>query len=133
MALIDTTCKVCGSSFQLDAGEKSLDEVVKVLRARESFECPGHHFEIGSPMDFWVLGKIHAGSAPTEEEWIAERTAHHGQLYTTDELDKKFEVTGFAMGMCMAKYKQTGQEVCLGYSQSPKGVRYYHGYLEYKE
>jgi len=128
MSLIDATCKVCGSSFKLDAGEKSLDEVIKVLRARESFECPGHHFEIGSPMDFWTLGKIHEGHAPTEEDWHADMIKRHGTLYNTDELSEMFEVTGFLSGMCMAKVRETGKEVVLNYSSSPKGVRYYYGY-----
>lgn len=133
MSLIDTHCNTCGSDFKIDMGDMTVKELREVLSKRESFECPGHHFEIGSPLiSHWVLGEVHEGHAPTEEDWVAERTAHYGQLYTTDELDKKFEVTGFAFGACMAKYKQTGQEVCLEFSHSPKGVRYYHGYVEYK-
>ena len=134
MALIDVNCKTFGSDFKMDIGDMTKEEAIAILKKKDSFHCnAGNHMELGSPMYHWTLGEIHAGHAPTEEEWIAERTAHYGQLYTTDELSEKFEVTGFAMGACMAKYKQTGQEVCLEFSHSPKGVRYYHGYLEHKE
>ena len=41
--------------FQLDTGEKTLDEVIKTLRARESFECPG---TILRSVLLWISGHL---------------------------------------------------------------------------
>jgi len=134
MSLMDVNCKICGNDFKMDIGEHTMEEVIAMLKKRDSFHCnAGNHMEIGSPINHWTFGKIHDGSAPTEEEWYDKMTAQYGKLIGTDELREKFEVTGFAFGSCMAKVKATGQEICLDFIHSPKGVRYYYGYFEYKE
>jgi len=134
MALMDVHCKTCGNDFHLDIGDMTFEETHELLEKRESFHCDaGNHMELSSPVFHWVLGKIHEGSAPTEEEWYKTMTDRHGHLISTDELREKFEVTGFAFGACMAKVKVTGQEICLDFIHSPKGERYYHGYFEYQE
>jgi hypothetical protein len=134
MSLIDVNCKTCGSDFKLDVGDMTVEQVTDMLRKRDGFHCDtGNHMELGSPMNHWTLGKMCEGNAPTEEEWYEKMTAQHGKLISTSELREKFEVTGFAFGACMAKVKATGQEICLEFIHSPKGVRYYYGYFEYKE
>ena len=134
MSLMDVNCKICGNDFKMDIGEHTMEEVIAMLKKRDSFHCnAGNHMEIGSPINHWTFGKIHDGSAPTEEEWYDKMTAQYGKLIGTDELREKFEVTGFAFGSCMARVKATGQEICLDFIHSPKGVRYYYGYFEYKE
>jgi hypothetical protein len=134
MSLMDVNCKICGNDFKMDIGDHTMEEVTAMLKKRDSFHCnAGNHMEIGSPINHWTFGKIHDGSAPTEEEWYDKMTAQYGKLIGTDELREKFEVTGFAFGSCMAKVKATGKEICLDFIHSPKGVRYYYGYFEYKE
>jgi hypothetical protein len=136
MALLDIHCKKCGNDFQMDIGDKTIEEVRAILEKRDGYHCnAGNHMEFGSPLFYWVLGELHEGSAPTEDEWKKLATERHGHLISNDELRDKFEVTGFFFGSCMAKVKVTGQEVCLEFIHSPKGERYYYGYLdlEYNE
>lgn len=134
MVLVDIHCNTCENDFKLDIGDHTVEEVTAMLKKRDSFHCnAGNHMEFGSPMNHWVFGSVCEGIAPTEEEWYDKMTAQYGKLISTDELREKFEVIGFAFGSCMAKVKATGQEICLGFIHSPKGVRYYHGYFEYRE
>jgi hypothetical protein len=134
MVLVSVHCKTCNNNFKLDIGSMTVEETQKLLEKRDGFHCDaGNHMELGSPMNHWVFGSVHEGSAPTEEEWYKKMTAEYGKLMSTDELRDKFEVTGFAFGACMAKVKATGQEICLHFIHSPKGERYYHGYFEYQE
>lgn len=134
MALIDIHCNTCGEDFKADIGDATKEELIAILKKKDSFHCnAGNHMELGSPLRHWVLGDIHEGSAPTEDEWFKTMTERYGQLYNSDQLTEKFEVTGFSFGACMAKYKQTGQVVCMSFIHSPNGTRYYHGYEEYKE
>lgn len=131
MAIMEVHCKTCGEDFGMDIGDMKYEEVVELLSKKDSFHCnAGHHMELGSPMRHWVLGKIREGSSPTEEDWMKTALERHDQLYTSDELSEKFEVTGFAYGACMAKHKATGKEVCLSFTHSPKGTRYYYGFKE---
>jgi hypothetical protein len=127
MVLVDVHCKTCCNDFQLDIGDKTVGQIKEILSKRTEFHCnAGNHFENESPMNHWVLGEVHDGSAPDEKEWFKRATEQHGRLYDTDELTKNFEVTGFACGACMAKNRITGEHVCLEFIHSPKGNRFYY-------
>jgi len=130
MALLDIHCKKCGSDFQMDIGDKTVEEVRASLEKQDDFyHCnAGHHMEYGSPLYYWVLGEVHEGSAPTEDEWKKLATERYGHLISNDELRERFEVIGFGFGACKAKVKATGEETFLDYTHSPKGERYYYGY-----
>jgi hypothetical protein len=134
MALIDIHCNTCGEDFKADIGDMTKEELIATLKKKDSFHCnAGNHMELSSPMYHWILGEIHEGSVLTEDEWFKTMTERYGQLYNSDQLQEKFEVTGFSFGACMAKYKQTGQVVCMNFIHSPKGTWYYHGYREFEE
>jgi hypothetical protein len=128
MAFIETHCITCGCDFNLDIGDKTPEQVQKLLEAKESFHCDaGHHFEMDSPVNHWVLGnRIETRTAPTEEQWYNQMTEKHGRLMTSDQMQAEFEVEGFAFGACMAKNRKTKQDACLEYITSPKGERYYY-------
>lgn len=127
MVLVNIICKRCGGHGKIDIGNKSLDEIKEILKKRDAFECHlGHHFENASPFEFWEFGDIEEGKAPTDEEWFNEMIKRYKELYTSDDLSVKFNVIGFAGGMCIAKFKKSGETVYLSYSSSPSGKRYYY-------
>jgi hypothetical protein len=127
MALINVTCNRCGEKFQMDIGHMTLDEIKATLAKRDSFNCPGHHFEIGSPLDYWTFGEFCNGSAPTEAEWYDTVREKYGKLYTSDELGEMFEVTGFSSGMCVTRVKgSNGETAIFDFKSSPNGTRYYY-------
>ena len=124
--LVKSTCKKCGETFKLDIGDKSLPEIKKILAKRDSFECPGHHVEMTSPLNFWTFGEIIEGNAPTEAQWLAKMRDGGRKLYSNDEVRELFECTGFSAGMFIGFNKKTKEKVVLDFSTSPEGHRYYH-------
>lgn len=127
MALIKTHCNKCGSDFNIDAGDKTNEEIQKILESRTEFECyAGKHFEMDSPAHHWVLGERIEGSAPSEAEWYKTMSERYGKLYSNDELTENFEIKNFAFGACMATNLKTNKDVCLEFISSPKGNRFYH-------
>jgi hypothetical protein len=133
MVLVDVTCKICDETFQFDMGDKSLEELKKILGERDSFQCPGHHFENGSPLDYLIFGKVHEGSAPSENEWLGKMHELHSKIYTSDDLPLTFEVVGFSSGLCVAKIRATGEKVVLDFKASPSGKRYYYMFIKDEE
>jgi len=126
MALVDVTCNRCGIKYQMDIGEKSLDDVKSILAKRDYFQCPGHHFEGVSPLNFITFGEIHEGVAPTDKDWYEKMQELHGELYVSDELPARFDVLGFSSGLCVVKEHATGETVTLSYRMSPSGIRHYY-------
>ena len=44
----------------------------------------------------------------------------YGKVWTTDELQKDFEVLGFSACLCVAKDKTTGEKCVLDFGGSPR-------------
>jgi len=124
--LCKTTCKKCGESFKLDIGKKSIEEVKKQLSKQNGFECPGHHVELNSPMDYWVLGEIIEGSIQSESDWLESMKKNGRILYSNDDVRELFNCTGFSMGIFCGTDKKTKERVLLDFSTSPEGNRYYY-------
>ena len=49
--------------------------------------------------------------------------------YTKDELLTKYDVLGFALGLCIVRDKQTGKEGTFDFD-ARDGVRYYYNFQE---
>ena len=124
--LCKTTCKKCGESFKLDIGKKSIEEVKKQLSKQNGFECPGHHVELNSPMDYWVLGEIIEGSIQSESDWLESMKKNGRILYSNDDVRELFNCTGFSCGVFCGTDKKTKESIMLDFSSSPEGNRYYY-------
>lgn len=129
--LIVGECRKCGETVKIDIGDKTVAEVIKTMKAWDSFECPGHHAELCSPVPhFWDVEnwKIEEGSAPSEEEWLAKESEKR-ELLTTEQMTSKYDVIGFGFGACCASPKGGGEKVYLDWLTSPAGRRYYYRLL----
>jgi hypothetical protein len=127
--LVSVSCQKCGETFSLDVGEATQVEVEKTMRERKGFECPGHHVELASPLDYWTIdwSTLREGGAPSEEEWLADLKSRYAEVYDTQELyDTPYEITSFCYGIPCAKHKETGESVSMDFTSSPKGKRYYY-------
>jgi hypothetical protein len=125
--VVSATCKKCGQTFKLDIGTKSKQEIVEILSKRDSFECPGHHFELSSPLNYWVIDwdSVKSQNVPTDAEWKADMRKKY-KLISSDELQRDYTVTGFSSGVCVAIRKKDGEKVYLEFTNSPSGKRYYY-------
>lgn len=126
--LLIGTCSKCKTEIKLDIGDKTPEQVKKELSKWESFNCPGKHTEVESPYpSYWNLDKwkLVEGKSPTEEDWVKDLKEKVGEIFTTKELEEKFNVKGFSMGLCAAKRKDNGKDAVFNYVHSPKGERYY--------
>jgi hypothetical protein len=124
--LLKVHCKKCDVDFKMDIGEKSKDEIRVSLGKRQEFECPGHHVELNGPLNYWELGEVIPGEAPTEADWLADKQARGIRLYSNDEVRDLFSCDGFSMGLFCGKNKKTGESVVLDFCNSPEGHRYYY-------
>jgi hypothetical protein len=127
--LVDFECSKCGEVFTMDIHDKTLEEVQEDLKKKEGFHCPGNHVELGSPANHWVMmpESLREGSAPTEEEFLADLKSQKGEVYTTQELDSSpYEITSFAYCTAIAYRRDNGDKVYLDFTHSPKGTRYYY-------
>ena len=124
--LCKTTCKKCGESFKLDIGTMTKEQTIEKLSKQNRFECPGHHVELNSPMDYWVLGEIIEGSIQSESDWLESMKKNGRILYSNDDVRELFNCTGFSMGIFCGTDKKTKERVLLDFSTSPEGNRYYY-------
>ena len=65
--ILKGTCKKCGSVIKLDIGDRSVREVVELLKKQDTFICPGHHVELCPPYPaFWEVDtwELEEGSVP---------------------------------------------------------------------
>lgn len=102
--LVNVRCKKCGETSKLDIGNYSKEEVIKLLsNDKYGFECFGHHVEFGNRIDYWEIDwdSLQNGFAPTEEEFVADLKKKNTEVYTTKELQNKYNVVSFAMGFCI--------------------------------
>lgn len=125
--LIKFHCKKCGGDFKLNVGNASKEEVEKTLNKWDSFECPGHHVELTTPLKFWEIdwSSLEESETMPQEEWLANLKSTYEIVVNTKELSELYEVQGFYMGVCLAKNKATGKEVTFDFATSPSGDRYY--------
>jgi hypothetical protein len=127
--MVNFTCRKCGGTYKLDIGNASREEVIAKLKKWEGFECPGHHVELCSPLDFWKIdwSSLQTDKVPTEEEWLEEAKKKLGgkELLTMRQVTEKFTVLGFLEGMCSVSDKESHENHFLNYSTSPSGERYY--------
>lgn len=127
--MIKTHCKKCGNTFNLDIGDKTVEQITEQLTNQRGFHCDvGNHIELNSPMDYWFfVGDPFEGSAPSESEFLEILKRSHHEVFTTDELRDQFDVKGFSyFGACVAIRKSTGQKYILDFTHSPKHERYYY-------
>lgn len=128
--LVQVHCKECGEDFKLDVGDATPEEVEAELAARDTFECPGHHVELSSPMNYWEIDweSAEEGSAPTDEEWLAKLKESYDEVYDSAQAvkDAGIEITSFAFGIPMAKDVETGKDINLDFASAPSGKRYYY-------
>jgi hypothetical protein len=101
--LVEVYCKKCGENFKLNIGAHTKEEVIDML-----------HWD-----------SLEEEKVPTEAEWIADFKAKH-EAYTHQELEEKFEITGFAYGACHAIDKVTNEERYFDFATSPQGKRLYY-------
>lgn len=123
--LLKVTCKKCNENFKLDVGNKTIDQVKEQLKNQSSFECPGHHMEISSPINYWILGEIIPGEIQTEKEWLTDIKNRGIKLYSHDEINDLFVCGGFSYGLFCGHNKKTGEKVVFDFMRSPEGKRYY--------
>ena len=124
--LCKTTCKKCGESFKLDIGTMTKEQTIEKLSKQNRFECPGHHVELNSPMDYWVLGEIIEGSIQSESDWLESMKKNGRILYSNDDVRELFNCTGFSCGVFCGTDKKTKESIMLDFSSSPGGNRYYY-------
>lgn len=130
MTMLVGQCKKCGSTIKLDIGDKTKEEVIGSFKKRkhEPFTCPGKHVELtGAYPNFWELDEweLEEGSAPTDEGFLTKLKEEYEEVYDTHEIAKRYEITSFCMGMCMARELGTGVEAMFDFKSSPGGKRYY--------
>lgn len=71
MKVVTATCKTCGTSFRIDVGDLSMEEVANRLDQRSGgFECPGQHVELDAPSRHWTLdwSTLHDAEEPISNE-----------------------------------------------------------------
>ena len=128
--MVKATCRECGETFTLNIGDNTLDDAIEMLKQTKGFECTaGHHVELGSPTDYWIIHSetIHEADPMTDEDWLAKlkATVVNGTVWDTQELARDFDITGFSAGFCFGRDKKTLEKVCFDYGASPSGKRYY--------
>jgi len=57
----------------------------------------------------------------------ANLEGHHGEVWTTDEMTKDYEVLGFGLGLCVVKRRSDGQRGSLDFTHMP---RFYFNFIE---
>lgn len=125
--MINFTCKKCGGTYKLDIGDKTREEVEASLRKQETFECPGHHFELTNPLNFWTLDweSLTESEKITEEKWLQDLKSKYKEVYNKQELGEKHEDIHFSYGFCITTNKETGEKAVFDFATSPEGTRYY--------
>lgn len=127
--LIPVTCKKCGNSTKIDVGNLNKEEVNRWLTDNgDGFECFGNHVEFGVRADYWELDWEHPeeGNAPTEEEFVNTLKERYEEVLTNEEMTKKYDIRGFAYGMCSAVNRETGESYGFDFKSSPNSHNRYY-------
>lgn len=122
--MLKGTCKGCGCTIKLDIGNKTLDEVKESLGKQDGFSCPGHHVELNSPYPhYWNIDEweLIEGSAPTDEEVLAELKKKFVEVIDTEEMTNRHIITGFSSG-----YPITNDGNNWNFTTAPSGKRFYY-------
>ena len=69
---------------------------------------------------------VEINAEPGSREYLA---AKHGQVWSTDELSRDFEVIGFAAPLVVVRRKSDGQKGSLMFQHNP---RFYFGWEEHR-
>lgn len=125
--LVSFYCKKCGGTYKLDIGDASREKIEASLRKRDSFECPGHHVELTSPLNYWEIdwNSLEETEVQSQEEWLNDLKKTHSVVVDTEELERNYEVEGFCYGLCIAKDKTTNKKVTFNFATGPDEKRYY--------
>jgi len=120
-------CKKCGTLIRIRQDELSRKEVIERISKLESFECPGHHVEFGSPYpDYWNIDEFEEVPDPkptSEKEWLEKMRKTYKEVLSTEEFQKLGVLKGFSFG-----FPLTTDEKNWDFTNSPEGKRYYfHG------
>jgi len=111
----------------MDIGTMTKEQFIQHLSKRKNgFECPGHHVELDSPLNYWILGDIIEGSIQSESDWLDSMKKNGRILYSNDDVRELFTCNGFSYGIFCGKEKSTGKDIMLDFSTSPDGNRYYY-------
>jgi hypothetical protein len=126
--VVSAKCKQCGAKITYDIGNHTKEEIIEILKEQDTFNCPGHHVELGSPLRYVEIdwNSVKEQHVPTDKEWLSDMKKKGYKLISTDELRGDYNVTGFSMGICVAVRKSDGEKVYLDFTQSPSGKRYYY-------
>lgn len=129
--LIKYKCKKCEKEGFFDIGNLDKLEAMAILKKQygNGFECTvGNHYEIGSIFDFYTVDWDNPieGASMTEEQFIQGLKETFLEVYTTAQLQERYNVEGFLSGQCLVSEKENEeiQKIMLYYS-SPEGKRYY--------
>ena len=119
-------CKKCGIEVKLDVGDMTKQETYDMLKKnhKDGFHCPGHHMELGcSVPHYWdVLNwEFEEGSAPTDEEVLTEMKEKCEEVISSDEMNSRGIITGFAFG-----YPMTNDGHDWNFRSLPSGKRVYY-------
>jgi hypothetical protein len=124
--LHEVHCLKCGTVYWADLLDIDLSKTDPIT-VLDRLRCPGNHVELISPSTYLEFtGKTKGGNAPTDEEWLQYMAERHGRLYSNDEVQGVFSITGFSYGMAFGTERATGNKVTLDFTSSPSGrTRYY--------
>lgn len=129
--LVKYKCKKCEKEGFFDIGDLTKIEAMAELRKQfgNGFECRiGKHYEIGSIFDFYDIDwdKPIEGESISEEQFLENLKQTFIEVYSTAELQERYNVEGFMNGQCLVSEKEDEdiQKIMLYYS-SPQGKRYY--------
>ena len=122
------TCSQCGEQFSINMGELTKNEAVANLKKWDSFECPGHHVEFGSPLNYWNIDwdSVEEEEPITEEQWLTNLKSKYKHVYSAQEFNNRFTDVQFMYGVVSAKNKLTDEKMVLDFTNSPEGKRYYY-------
>ncbi len=80
-------------------------------------------------MDYWTIHPetLHEAEPVSDEVWLGrlKENVPNGGVWNTEELARDFEIEGFTAGLCVARDRDTREEVCFDFGASPSGKRYY--------
>lgn len=127
--LIHAKCKKCGNEGLIDIGDLSIEAAVNVL-SKGTSQCTfgeQHHQEVIPPAELFELDWDNPveQSPMTDEMFKEELESRVGEVFTKEELGKKYNIESFAYGACLCTEKDSEQLVLFNFSTSPSGKRLY--------
>lgn len=129
--LVKYKCKKCEKEGFFDIGDLSNIEAMAELKKQfgNGFECRlGNHYEIGSIFNYYEIDWNNPveGEAMSEEQFLQGLKETFLEVYSTAQLQERYNVEGFLSGQCLVSEKENEdiQKIMLYYS-SPLGKRYY--------